>query len=150
MEKVERPACTAPSSIFRTVMELVEPVTLDEVVDLWLANEIRSPRFGSRLRALLDGDGQPLSIVEAPELDDPDACRYRRQLLGEFRAFGLPRQPKPNYLDGFQVGQLEWRRVMIGPDDVARMLFIDWDYWGRSDGRDPIGHHPRSLQAGRL
>ena len=110
-------------------MELLEAITIDEVVALWLSTEINSPRFGARLRALLQRDRRPLSIVESPRLTDPDACSYRMRLLGEFRGFGLPRQPEPNYIDGFAVDQLEWSRVRIGPEDVARMHFIDWDYW---------------------
>jgi len=110
-------------------VELLAPVSLDEVVAVWLAAEVDSPRFGPTVRGLLARDGRPTGLVSEPDRDDQQANGYRLGLLREYRGFDERPGSTDSYLAGVPVRRLAWWRVRIGPADVARMQFINWDYW---------------------
>jgi hypothetical protein len=110
-------------------VELLAPVSLDEVVAVWLAAEVDSPRFGPTVRRLLARDGCPPALLSKPDLADRQANGYRLGLLREYRGFDEQDGSIDSYLAGVPVRRLAWWRVRIGPAEVARMQFINWDYW---------------------
>jgi hypothetical protein len=97
-------------------MELLRRSDMDEVVEQWLLAELDSSRFGSRLEALLDGGS----------LADP-AVRLR--VLGSFRHQAVPEIPGASYVDGLPVSELDWWWASMGREELAEVLYIDWDYW---------------------
>ncbi|MEU6273043.1 hypothetical protein ABZ871_11630 [Streptomyces populi] len=110
-------------------MELLLPVTLDEVVAVWLGAEIHSDRFGSIVGALLRRDGLSAALVTDPDLTDGQANAARLGLLREYRGFDQADTSLESYVGGLPVGDLAWWRVRIDAADVARVHYIDWDYW---------------------
>ena len=110
-------------------MELLMPVSFDEVVAVWLGAEVDSARFGATVRGLLERDGLPVSLVANPDLADGRANAARLALLREYRGFDQPDTSFETYIGGLPVRDLAWCRVRIGADDVTRMRYINWDYW---------------------
>lgn len=112
-------------------MDLLRPVTLDEVVAVWLGAEVHSERFGATVRDLLRRDGLPMTLLTNPDLSDEQANSRRLGLLREYRGFDLADTSFETYLGGVPVRELAWWRVRIDAADVARLHCINWDYWVR-------------------
>lgn len=110
-------------------MELLSPVSLDEVVAVWLGAEIDSGRFGATVRTLLKHDGQPVALLATPDLTDEQANAARLNLLREYRGFDQPDTSIETYIEGVPVRELVWWRVRIDSTDVARLHYINWDFW---------------------
>lgn len=110
-------------------MELLLPVSLNEVVAVWLGAEIDSGRFGATVRTLLEHDGQPAALLTTPDLTDERANAARLNLLREYRGFDQPDTSAGTYIEGVPVRELAWWRVRIDATDVARLHYINWDFW---------------------
>ncbi|MFF8868318.1 hypothetical protein ACF08B_40535 [Streptomyces sp. NPDC015139] len=110
-------------------MELLLPVTLDEVVAVWLGAEVHSDRFGALVGSLLQRDGLPAALVTDPDLTDGQANAARLGLLREYRGFDQADISLESYVGGLPVRDLTWWRVRIDAADVARVHYINWDYW---------------------
>lgn len=110
-------------------MEFLLPVTLDEVVAVWLGAEVHSDRFGGTVRGLLGRDGRPVELLTKPDLADESANAQRLDLLREYRGFDQADASSDTYLAGLPVRDLAWWRVRLDAADVARLHYINWDYW---------------------
>jgi len=110
-------------------MKLLSPVSLDEVVAVWLGAEIDSGRFGATVRTLLKHAGRPAALLTTPDLTDERANAARLNLLRECRGFDQPDTSIVTYLEGVPVRELTWWRVRIDATDVARLHYINWDFW---------------------
>ena len=102
-------------------MELLSPISLDEVVAVWLGAEIGSGRIGATARTLPKHDGQPAALLTTPDLTDERANAARLNLLREYRGFDQPDTSIETYLEGVPVRELAWWRVRIDAADVARL-----------------------------
>ncbi|MEU1710923.1 hypothetical protein ABZ478_37490 [Streptomyces sp. NPDC005706] len=110
-------------------MKLLLPVTLDEVVAVWLGAEVDSNRFGAIVCSMLRRDGLPAALVTDPDLTDEQANAARLGLLREYRGFDQADTSLETYSGGLPVRDLAWWRVSIDAADVARLHYINWDYW---------------------
>ena len=110
-------------------MELLLPVTLDEVVAVWLGAEMHSNRFGAIVCSMLRRDGLPAALVTDPDLTDEQANSARLGLLREYRGFDQTDTTFETYIGGLPVRDLAWWRVRINAADVAGLHYINWDYW---------------------
>jgi hypothetical protein len=96
----------------------------DEMVAVFLRAEIASPRYGSAIRAILDRDGHDRRLVDEPDPTDPAANAVRRRLLGEYRGYGR----NADVFTGFPA-DVRWYRALATREDLARVRYIDYDYW---------------------
>ncbi|MGW5330881.1 hypothetical protein [Streptomyces sp. NPDC004014] len=110
-------------------MKLLLPVTLDEVVAVWLGAEVHSNRFGAIVCSMLRRDGLPAALVTDPDLTDEQANAARLGLLREYRGFDQADISFDTYVGGLPVRDLAWWRVSLDAADVARLHYINWDYW---------------------
>ncbi|MFJ9597913.1 hypothetical protein ACIRS3_34855 [Streptomyces virginiae] len=110
-------------------MELLLPVTLDEVAAVWLSAEIHSNRFGATVDSMLQRDGLPAALLTNPDLTDERANAARLGLLREYRGFDQADTSLETYIGGLPVRDLDWWRVRITAADVARLHYINWGYW---------------------
>ncbi|MFF9607851.1 hypothetical protein ACF1GY_37305 [Streptomyces sp. NPDC014684] len=115
-------------------MKLLLPVTLDEVVAVWLGAEVHSNRFGATVCSMLRRDGLPATLVTDPDLTDEQANAVRLGLLREYRGFDQADTSVETYIGGLPVRDLTWWRVSINAADVARLHYINWDYWAAVTG----------------
>jgi hypothetical protein len=95
-----------------------------EVVATFLRAELESERFGAPIRAALERDGVPADAVIRPDFSDAGRNAYRRELLGEVRGWGRDEGLFQNFPDDFA-----WSRAAFARDEVASILYIDWDWW---------------------
>ncbi|MCG7205333.1 hypothetical protein [Streptomyces arenae] len=115
-------------------MDLLLRVTLDEVVAVWLGAEAHSDRFGALVGSLLQRDALPAALVTSPDLTDGQANAARLGLLREYRGFDQADTSFESYIGGLPVRDLGWWRVRIDAADVARVHYINWDYWVQATG----------------
>ena len=105
-------------------MRVIAAADEAEVVAAFLRAEVDSQRFGPRVIELLDQHGWPRSLLAQPDTSDPAANAARRELLGEHRGFGRDE----GMFRGFPE-EIRWLRVALTPQEVASVLYIDWDWW---------------------
>ncbi len=105
-------------------MRILGRVEEDEVVAAYLRAELESERFAAPIRAALERDGVSPEVVERPDVGDARRNAYRRELLGEVRGWGRNERMFENWPDDFA-----WFRAALTRDEVASVLYIDWDWW---------------------
>jgi hypothetical protein len=100
-------------------MKLVRLTAEADMIAAYLKAEIASRRYGRTILDLLKRDQQDRSIVDVPDIASREANAYRRQLLGTYRAYVFEELP----------AQTAWYRVLLNREEVARVRYIDYDYW---------------------
>src|SRR5262245_65099661 len=69
----------------RPFMRLLDAITEDEMVAVFLKTEINSVRYSEDILALLRRDGMSGGIIDAPDTRNREEKAYRIQLLGDLR-----------------------------------------------------------------
>jgi hypothetical protein len=105
-------------------MRVLRPISEDEMIAVFLRAELDSGRYGETLHRFLARDGRGTDVLRRPELEDPDANRYRRGLLEEYRAY----ERRDGLFGGFP-RQVDWFRAMLSREEVPDVLYINWDWW---------------------
>lgn len=95
-----------------------------EMVAVFLQTEIASSRFRPTILELLRRDGRDPRIVERPNLDAVKENAYRCYLLGEHRGYQRNADVFTNV-----PADVRWYRALITRDEVARVRYINDDYW---------------------
>jgi hypothetical protein len=105
-------------------MRVVGPSSEDEMVAVFLRGELSSSRFGPHIRrALLEVEVQERVIAD-PRVDDEAENDARRRVLDHTRAYSR----KEGLFGGFP-GDVTWQRVALTAEDLAKVRYIDYDYW---------------------
>ena len=105
-------------------MQLLDPITEDEMISVFLRGEIDSSRYGDTLRGFLVRDGRGEDVLRRPDVGDVDANAYRRRLLDEHRAYV---QRQGLFLDFPE--HVDWFRALLEREEVLDILYINWDWW---------------------
>ncbi len=119
----------ALTQIGQTSMRRLRPGSQAEMVALFLRTELPAARFRDKLRALLERDGLPGHVVTAPDLNDDEENQARLRLLTQHRDYGT----RTELFDGFP-DDVRWQWMAITPAELARVRFIDYDYWVELSG----------------
>ena len=120
------------------------PSSEAEMVALFLRTELPAARFRDTLRALLERHGLPESVITTPDLGDDAENQVRLRLLTEHREYGT----RTGLFEGFP-DDVSWQWMAITPAELARVRYIDYDYWVELSGgtRLPVDAAPR-IRAG--
>jgi hypothetical protein len=110
-------------------MQVLRPISEDEMIAVFLRAELDSGRYGGKLRELLARDGRHEEVVRYPDLADFGANAYRRRLLDEHRFY---ERREGLFLDFPR--SVDWFRAVLDRDEVLDILYIDWDWWLRLSG----------------
>ena len=110
-------------------MQHLYQIDEDEMVAVFLRTELASYRFSSTIEALLHREGHDRRLIEQPDLTNAAENAYRRQLLGIHRGY----QRNADVFMGFPA-DVQWYRALITKEEVARVLYIDDDYWTELSG----------------
>jgi hypothetical protein len=105
-------------------MRPLQPITEHEMVAHFLKTEVHSVRFREELLGLLARDGLEPRIFEAPDTRNPEENALRLRLLGEYRGY---RQHEGIFM--YVPDDTAWYRTALVREDLARILYIDYDYW---------------------
>lgn len=105
-------------------MQIVESISEDEMIASFLKAEIDSPRFGKRLKTLLQAAGIPRTVVDSPDWRSAEENAARARVLGDFRGFRKNR----DLFRGFP-SYVRWSRQRLTRDDLQRVHYVDYAYW---------------------
>ena len=110
-------------------MRWLRPSSEAEMVALFLRTELPAARHRDALRALLQSHGLPESVITDPDLDDDTENQARLRLLTQHREYGT----RTGLFDGFP-DDVRWQWMAITPAELARVRYIDYDYWVELSG----------------
>jgi hypothetical protein len=114
------------------------------MVALFLRTELPAARSRDDLRALLKRGGLPERVVTDPDLGDDAENQARLRVLTQHRGY----QTRTELFDNFP-DDVRWQWMAITPAELARVRYIDYDYWVELSGgtRMAIDAAPR-IRAG--
>jgi hypothetical protein len=104
-------------------MRLLRPASEDDMVEMFLAAEAGSERYGPQIVEILSKLGQPLSVVERPDTADEAANTVRRQVLAAYRDY-----PTGDVFTGMP-SDVTWHHAALTPAELATVRYIDYAYW---------------------
>jgi len=110
-------------------MRLLGSVTEAYVIAEFLRAEIDSPRFGPRVRARLEADAMPISIIQQPDTGSAAENEYRAALLHGYRGAG----GSAPLLEGLPES-IDWQRVALDHAALRAVRYIDYPYWNELSG----------------
>lgn len=105
-------------------MRMLGPSSEAEMVAIFLRGEIDAARYAPTIAAILACEQLSRQIIDAPDLNNPLENVRRRAILGAFRGFGQDRA----IFEGFPA-DVRWERASVRRDELARVRYIDYDYW---------------------
>lgn len=109
-------------------LQWLRPSSEAEMVALFLRTELPSDRWRNELQALLERAGLPERVVTNPDLNDDDE-NQTRLLLTQHRGY----ETRTELFEGFPFN-VRWSWMTITPAELARVRFIDYDYWVELSG----------------
>jgi hypothetical protein len=110
-------------------MRLLRPSSEPEMIALFLRTELPAARSRDDLRALLERDSLPERVVTAPNLGDDAENQARLRVLTQHRGYGTRTELFDRFPD-----DVRWQWMAITPAELARVRFIDYDYWVELSG----------------
>ena len=110
-------------------MRRLRPSSEAEMVALFLRTELPAARFRDKLQALLDQAGLPERVVTDPDIGDDAGNQARLRLLTQHRGYGT----RTELFDGFP-DDVRWQWMAITPAELARVRYIDYEYWVELSG----------------
>jgi hypothetical protein len=105
-------------------MKLLAQVPEAVMVAAFLKAEVNAARYGERLLDLLKQNRRDRSVLDAPDVTDDDANRYRAGLLGEVRGYGRNEDVFTDMPD-----DVAWYQAILEPSDLDALMYINDDYW---------------------
>lgn len=110
-------------------MRWLRPSSESEMVALFLRTELPAARSRDDLKAHLERDGLPERLVTDPDLGDDAENQARLRVLTQHRGY----QTRTELFDGFP-DDVRWQWMAITPAELARVRYIDYDYWVELSG----------------
>jgi hypothetical protein len=110
-------------------MRRLRPGSEAEMVALFLRTELPAARSRDDLRALLERACLAERVVTDPDLGDDAENQARLRLLTRHRGYGT----RTELFDGFPY-DVRWQWMAITPAELARVRYIDYDYWVELSG----------------
>jgi hypothetical protein len=105
-------------------MRHLQAITAHEMVAHFLKTEMHSLRFEQDLLDLLRRAGLDRRIIDEPDLQNPQENADRTRLLGDYRGY-----QRGEEVFKFVPGDTVWHRYALSRDELARVRYIDDDYW---------------------
>jgi hypothetical protein len=110
-------------------MRRLRPSSEAEMVALFLRTELPAARSRDDLRALLEQARLSERVVTDPDLGDDAENQARLRLLTQHRGYAN----RTELFDGFP-DDVRWQWMAITPAELARVRYIDYDYWVELSG----------------
>jgi hypothetical protein len=110
-------------------MRHLQPITDHEMVAHFLKTELHSVRFERAILDLLQREGLDRRLIDEPDLRNAEENAIRSRLLGEYRGY---RRGEGIFM--FVPDDTAWHRYALSRDELARVRYIDYDYWTELSG----------------
>jgi hypothetical protein len=107
-------------------MRILEPVSEDEMIAVFLKAEINSPRFGDSILKFLHEHNLDREIIDQPDTTIGRDNQLRRNLLDEYRFYTQRREG--HLFENFP-HSITWMRVALSREDLNRVKYINYSYW---------------------
>ncbi len=126
-------------------MKILENITVEEMVAVFLSGELNSPRWGEKIKAILTKNKIDERIITNPDIKNKDENSKRALVLGESRGYGR----KDGLFDDLEE-VTGWKRVLLESDDFKNIRYIDYDYWNELSGKTRlVTEGAKSVEEGR-
>jgi hypothetical protein len=107
-------------------MRVIESVSEDEMIAVFLKAEINSPRFGESILKFLLLRNLDRQMIDQPDTKIEHDNQIRRDLLDEYR--GYTQRQEGHLFENFPPS-ISWMRVALSRDDLNRVKYINYSYW---------------------
>jgi hypothetical protein len=105
-------------------MRIVESVSEDEMIAVFLKAEINSPRFGDSILNHLSHHTLDRHLIDDPDTSNEHDNQRRRDILDAYRSY----TQKGDLFENFPQ-TMTWWRVALSRDDLTRVRYIKYSYW---------------------
>lgn len=105
-------------------MRIIEPITADEMVAVFLRTEITAFRYDEQILEGLARRGLSRALIDTPNVRNPEENALRADLLGKVRGYGR----NADVFTGV-TADVTWCRAVLNPADLMRVTYIDYEYW---------------------
>jgi len=110
-------------------MKIINNITEDEMISIFLKGEIQSFRFGEKILKQLEKDEKDRSVIDKPDILSKEENEYRKRMFGNYRRYGLNKDLFENFPN-----DIEWKRVILDKQDLLKIKYINYDYWVELSG----------------
>lgn len=111
-------------------MKILENITAEEMVSVFLKGEINSSRWTEKIKAILKKNNIDERIITCPDVKNKDENFIRAFVLGESRGYGR----KGGLFDDLDE-VVSWKKVLLEDKDFKKIRYIDYDYWNELSGK---------------
>jgi len=116
-------------------MKILRKSSEEEMLLEFLKAEYGSERFSEEIKAAMTTLGLDEKIILSPDIDSASENRQRKQLMGEFRGYGLNRELFENF-----PAVTSYDLCSFSGEDMEKIHYINYSYWNElSDNtRSPL------------
>ena len=104
-------------------MKILNKSSENEMVSLFLYEEIKSERWVNQINKILDKENINKNIILNPDLNDKNENELRKLVLKIFRGYNNKKIFK-NYPEN-----INWNWVILDKKDILKIKYITYDYW---------------------
>lgn len=127
-------------------MRILGESSEDEMIFTFLHAELRSERFGAKLREALDSLHFSPTLIEHADLSNAAENAARLRLLSAFRGYGQ----NQGLFEHFPAN-VRWQHVALTPAELLRVKYISYSYWNElSNGTRLPTEAAKTIRAGRV
>ncbi|MEZ3454646.1 MAG: hypothetical protein K1W17_09800 [Oscillospiraceae bacterium] len=105
-------------------MNILRAISEAEMIAEFLKAEYLSERFSEQIKEAMDALSLSESIILSADLRNADENNARKNLLGEFRGYGLNRE----LFERFPT-EITWSLCNFVNGDLKNIRYIDYSYW---------------------
>lgn len=104
-------------------MDILNKSSENEMIALFLYEEIKSERWVKEIEEILKNDNIPKNIIVNPNLDNNNENKLRRLVLGKFRGYN-----DKELFENFPK-KIDWNWAKLNKNDIQKIKYITYDYW---------------------
>lgn len=105
-------------------MNVLRTSSEEEMISEFLKAEYRSERFSEQIKKAMKKLLLDERIILSADLDNTNENIARKNLLGEFRGYGLNSELFENFPN-----EIQWSLCNFVSDDLNNIRYIDYSYW---------------------
>lgn len=105
-------------------MNVVENISEDQMISLFLQGELNSVRFSEELKNEMRELEVDTTVIVKPDFLNNQENLLRRKLFGKYRGYGEGEK----MFEDFPT-DVRWARICLSPKEVLQIRYINYSYW---------------------